>query len=240
MSIASESTAMQNNIQKRYKDIHETIEVNGSIREHIPVLAETLAEQIKLPPDGIMVDATTGQGGHSILFGKTLGPEGVIVGLDVDKNSIQRAQFILKGLSCKVILVQTNFSRISEEVREQGGLLMVHRGKVYVYPDPKLPDDHTFHADLVEALGWPKSDYDEATRLILNEYGRLAISVGAVGWGRQSRTWFREPDIEVDAKAMRKISRTAKRLIGAGYLPEQRLEYWTASGSYITEKLEDW
>jgi len=94
--------------------------VNGSITEHIPVLAETLAEQIKLPPDGVMVDATTGQGGHSYLFGKTLGPEGVIVGLDVDKNSIQRAQFILKGLSCKVILVQSNFSRISEQIHEQG------------------------------------------------------------------------------------------------------------------------
>ncbi|MHC4310111.1 MAG: 16S rRNA (cytosine(1402)-N(4))-methyltransferase RsmH [Planctomycetota bacterium] len=93
--------------------------MNGSITEHIPVLAETLAEQIQLPPDGIMVDATTGQGGHSYLFGKTLGPEGVIVGLDVDKNSIQRAQFILKGLSCKVIF-QSNFSRIIEAVQGQG------------------------------------------------------------------------------------------------------------------------
>ena len=107
-------------IHEMKEDIRDTIEVNGSITEHVPVLAETLAEQIKLPPDGIMVDATTGQGGHSYLFGKTLGPEGAIVGLDVDKNSIQRAQFILKGLSCKVVLVQSNFSRISEEVHEQG------------------------------------------------------------------------------------------------------------------------
>ena len=101
-------------------DIRDTIEVNGSIIEHIPVLAETLAEQIKLPPDGVMVDATIGQGGHSYLFGKTLGPEGVIVGLDVDKNAIRRAQFILKGLCCKVILLHSNFSRISEQVHKQG------------------------------------------------------------------------------------------------------------------------
>jgi 16S rRNA (cytosine1402-N4)-methyltransferase len=94
--------------------------VNGSITEHIPVLAETLAEQIKLPPDGILVDATIGQGGHSFLFGKTLGPEGVIVGLDVDKNSIQRAQFILKDLLCKVILIQSNFSRIREQILKKG------------------------------------------------------------------------------------------------------------------------
>jgi len=101
-------------------DIRDTIEVNSSIVEHIPVLAETLAEQIKLPPDGVMVDATIGQGGHSYLFGKTLGPEGVIVGLDVDTNAIRRAQFLLKDLACKVILLHSNFSRISEQVQEQG------------------------------------------------------------------------------------------------------------------------
>jgi 16S rRNA (cytosine1402-N4)-methyltransferase len=67
-----------------------------------------------------MVDATIGQGGHSYLFGKTLGPEGVIVGLDVDTNAVRRAQFLLKDLSCKVILLHSNFSRISEQVQEQG------------------------------------------------------------------------------------------------------------------------
>jgi 16S rRNA (cytosine1402-N4)-methyltransferase len=90
--------------------------VNSSATEHIPVLAETLAEQINLPPDGVMVDVTIGQGGHSFLFGQTLGPEGVIVGLDVDKESIRRAHFKLKDLACKVILVHANFSQITQQV----------------------------------------------------------------------------------------------------------------------------
>ena len=94
--------------------------MNGSAVEHIPVLAETLAEQINLPPDGVMVDATIGQGGHSFLFGQSLGPEGVIVGLDVDKKAIQRAQLKLKCLACKVILVHSNFSQISRQVHKQG------------------------------------------------------------------------------------------------------------------------
>jgi len=96
------------------------LEVNSSAVEHIPVLAETLAEQINLPMDGVMVDATIGQGGHSFLFGRTLGPEGVIVGLDVDKDSIRRAHFKLKDLPCKVILIRANFSQISEQVHKQG------------------------------------------------------------------------------------------------------------------------
>ena len=96
------------------------MEVNSSKVEHIPVLARTLVEQINLPRDGVMVDATIGQGGHSLLFGKTLGPDGVIIALDVDKKSIQGAQFKLKDLGCKVILIYGNFSEIGELVREQG------------------------------------------------------------------------------------------------------------------------
>ena len=94
--------------------------MNGSTVEHIPVLAQTLAEQINLPPDGVMVDATIGQGGHSLLFGNILGPVGVIIGLDVDSNAIRRAQFKLKDLVCKVILVHSNFSQISQQIRQQG------------------------------------------------------------------------------------------------------------------------
>jgi len=95
-------------------------QVDGSIIEHTPVLAGTLVEQIKLPSDGVMVDATIGQGGHSLLLGKNLGPEAVIVGLDVDINAVRRAQFNLKELACKVILLNSNFSRIGEELSGLG------------------------------------------------------------------------------------------------------------------------
>lgn len=94
--------------------------MNSSATEHIPVLAEALAEQINLPTDGVMVDATIGQGGHSLLFGRNLGPEGVIIGLDVDKESIRRAQFNLKDLRCKIILIHANFSQIAEQIRRRG------------------------------------------------------------------------------------------------------------------------
>jgi len=94
--------------------------VDGLIIEHTPVLAGTLAEQIKLPSDGVMVDATIGQGGHSLLLGKTLGPKAVIVGLDVDINAVRRAQINLRGLACKVILLNSNFSRINEQLASQG------------------------------------------------------------------------------------------------------------------------
>ncbi|MHC4693763.1 MAG: 16S rRNA (cytosine(1402)-N(4))-methyltransferase RsmH [Planctomycetota bacterium] len=96
------------------------MEVNSSKVEHIPVLARTLLEQVNLPRDGVMVDATIGHGGHSLLFGKTLGPNGVIFALDVDKKSIQGAQIRTKDLACKVIYICGNFSQIGEFIREKG------------------------------------------------------------------------------------------------------------------------
>ncbi len=94
--------------------------MDGSAIEHIPVLAEVLAEQINLPPDAVMVDATVGHGGHSFLFGQGFSSGGVLIGLDVDEKSLKAAQSRLKELSCRVVLLRSNFSQIGEQIRAQG------------------------------------------------------------------------------------------------------------------------
>lgn len=94
--------------------------MNSSPVEHIPVLEKTLAEQIALPQDAVMVDVTLGLGGHSYLFGHKMGPDGIIIGMDADHNLIRRAQLKLKNLACRVILIHSNFSEISEQIRGQG------------------------------------------------------------------------------------------------------------------------
>jgi 16S rRNA (cytosine1402-N4)-methyltransferase len=96
------------------------MEANKQTVEHIPVLAGTLAEQINLPLDGVMVDTTIGYGGHSLLFGLSLGSEGAIVGFDVDEEALKAARIGLKGLKCKVILVNSNFSQVTERLGELG------------------------------------------------------------------------------------------------------------------------
>lgn len=65
--------------------------------EHIPVLAEILVEQINLPTDAVMFDATIGHGGHSLLFAKKLSPKGLIVGMDVDEDALQKSRSCIKG-----------------------------------------------------------------------------------------------------------------------------------------------
>ncbi len=88
--------------------------------EHVPVLADALIEQISCPQDGVVVDATIGHGGHSFLFGSRLGPAGTLIGLDYDSRSLERARQRLAGLSCRVILIKSNFARIADALGELG------------------------------------------------------------------------------------------------------------------------
>ena len=84
------------------------------------MLAEILVEQINLPTDAVMVDATIGHGGHSLLFAKKLDKGGIIVGMDVDEDALQKAKAVLQDVDCRVILVHSNFSQIGESLRQQG------------------------------------------------------------------------------------------------------------------------
>jgi 16S rRNA (cytosine1402-N4)-methyltransferase len=86
---------------------------------HVPVLSEVLLERVKLPPNAVMIDATVGDGGHSILFGRSLGPSATLVGMDFDKKAVERASKRLGNLKCRVILLHANFSAIAEVL---GGL----------------------------------------------------------------------------------------------------------------------
>lgn len=92
----------------------------SSLDAHIPVLAGVLTERCHLPTDGIFVDVTVGHGGHSRLFGSQLGSDGTLIGLDVDQHSVQRAQMHLAGLTCRVILIRENFSRLDEVLSKLG------------------------------------------------------------------------------------------------------------------------
>jgi 16S rRNA (cytosine1402-N4)-methyltransferase len=88
---------------------------------HIPVLADSLAENIQIKPDAVIVDATIGYAGHSLrLAERFLGKEGVIIGLDVDQACLDYSRDLLSTLDCRVILEKTNFVNINNVVRDKG------------------------------------------------------------------------------------------------------------------------
>lgn len=88
--------------------------------EHIPVLADKLAELITFSEDATIVDCTTGFGGHSSIFASRLGAEGTLMGFDVDPKCLANAQQVLSDLKCKVLLKNNNFSQISSTLYQEG------------------------------------------------------------------------------------------------------------------------
>jgi len=46
--------------------------------------------------------------------------EGLIVGMDVDEDALEKAQAVLKAAKCRIVLIHSNFSQIGEQLKNQG------------------------------------------------------------------------------------------------------------------------
>jgi 16S rRNA (cytosine1402-N4)-methyltransferase len=86
---------------------------------HTPVMVAEVLEWLRIKPDGVYVDATTGAGGHSAAIAARLS-SGRLISLDRDGQALQIARERLKEFSSKVSFVQTGFSRIEEAVHGLG------------------------------------------------------------------------------------------------------------------------
>lgn len=89
--------------------------------EHKPIMLEECIEFLNIRPDGIYIDGTLGGGGHSSEILKRLGPDGLLIGIDQDKNAIEAAKknFFNIDSMAKVIIEHTNFENIREVLQAQ-------------------------------------------------------------------------------------------------------------------------
>jgi len=76
-------------------------------------------EWLRVKPDGIYVDATTGAAGHSAAIAARLS-SGRLISLDRDARALRIARERLKEFASRVIFAQTAFSKIAEAVHELG------------------------------------------------------------------------------------------------------------------------
>jgi len=82
--------------------------VDGSAG-HAPVLVRQVRELLRIERSETVVDATVGLGGHATMFADAVGPDGLLVGLDVDPDNLASARERLSGCCCRVELLQCNF-----------------------------------------------------------------------------------------------------------------------------------
>jgi 16S rRNA (cytosine1402-N4)-methyltransferase len=85
-------------------------------RAHRPVMAEEVAEIFRPIEEGVIIDATFGDGGHSRRLLEILSPEVRILALDRDPAVVSAAE----ALRPRVRLVEANFRRLADVLEEEG------------------------------------------------------------------------------------------------------------------------
>lgn len=87
---------------------------------HIPVLFQESIDALCIKEDGIYVDGTLGGAGHAAALASHLGPDGTLIGFDLDSHALTRAHEKLHPFPCKKILVQENFRNLDQVLFDNG------------------------------------------------------------------------------------------------------------------------
>ncbi len=95
---------------------------------HVPVMNREIISYLKLEPGDRVVDCTLGMGGHSFEIAKIIGPQGRLIAIDRDNESLSVAKERLKEFCDRCTFVQSDFRRIDEvlsslEIQEVDGML---------------------------------------------------------------------------------------------------------------------
>jgi 16S rRNA (cytosine1402-N4)-methyltransferase len=100
--------------------------VKKEFTRHIPVLLQSVLEQLDLKKGQVFVDCNLGDGGHSEEIGKVLNGDITIVGFDLDQDAIARAganfENAFKDLKKKpnIIFINDNFRNLTKALSDKG------------------------------------------------------------------------------------------------------------------------
>src|SRR5512141_572940 len=84
---------------------------------HIPVMTREVIEIFAGIPDGILIDATFGLGGHSVALHNNLGSRVEIIGIDADAEILSRtAGNLPNGISVR----KMRFSNLPSMIQNEG------------------------------------------------------------------------------------------------------------------------
>ncbi len=88
--------------------------------KHVSVMFDEAIEGLDLKSDGIYVDGTLGGGGHSGGICAGLGENGLLIGIDRDRDALAAAEKRLSQYKCRKEFVQSNFSDIKAVLEDLG------------------------------------------------------------------------------------------------------------------------
>ncbi|MDZ4165797.1 MAG: 16S rRNA (cytosine(1402)-N(4))-methyltransferase RsmH [Smithellaceae bacterium] len=81
---------------------------------HKPVLLAEALESLRILPGGVYVDGTVGGGGHAQEILRLSGPDGILIGFDLDGEALMEAGRKLEPFGDRARLVRGNYSDMRE------------------------------------------------------------------------------------------------------------------------------
>ncbi len=96
---------------------------------HIPVLIKEVLHYLNPKPNENIIDATIGQAGHTLLILEKVGPEGKVLGIDLDAGQIANAKLQTENMGQRAILVHDSYVNIKdiaarEHIKPINGILL--------------------------------------------------------------------------------------------------------------------
>lgn len=86
---------------------------------HVPVMLRECMENLNIDPSGVYADGTLGGAGHSSEICRRLNQDGMLIGIDRDRDALQAAEGRLQEFSCQKIFVQSNCSDIKDILKDR-------------------------------------------------------------------------------------------------------------------------
>lgn len=90
---------------------------------HEPVLLKEVISSLNLTPGKFIIDGTINGGGHSKEILKKISPNGILLGIDLDKEIIESTKEIILNqgikLKSKVIIMQENYCNLVEILKDK-------------------------------------------------------------------------------------------------------------------------
>lgn len=86
--------------------------------KHISVLLKESIDGLNLNSGSIVVDGTLGGGGHTLEIIRRWGSKVKVIGLDLDKDAIDRTKILTDDLDCDVVFRNTGFQNIENVLAE--------------------------------------------------------------------------------------------------------------------------
>ena len=160
--------------------------------KHIPVLLNETIDALQLKPGSNVIDCTLGDGGHTAKMLKHTAPNGLVLGIDADPESLARAKQFLYDDANRMIFVRENFEHLAKIVADEkfspvNGILMDlgwsspqfeerKRGFSFQNSDEPLDMRYTPNSEMKTAAELLQDNTEEELEHIFRTYGEERLS----------------------------------------------------------------